>query len=162
MQEMPDTASPSARNNPVVSASLIALALAAGVLTGVASGAVQDMLHGGFGRNDEILAEQRRHTQSIARIELAVSRVRTDIALLNERIGETVNRDQDTVNAAPGLRSDQPTPHNPTQSNLLQSDPEFDLGALRTSFEAEAVTLGARASRPHPRRAGKLGPDVRI
>jgi hypothetical protein len=167
MQEMPDNASPSATNNPVVLTSLITLVLAAAVLTGaslsgVASGAVQDMLHtAGFGRNDEILAEQRRHAQSLERIELAVGRVRTDIALLNARIDEATNRDQDAVNAAPGVRSGQLAPNNPTQSNLPQSSPEFDLGALRTSFEAEAVALGARASRPHARRAGK-GAAVRI
>ncbi len=151
---MSGNAFPSVRNNPVVLTSLITLALAAGVLTGaslsgVASSAMQDM------RIDEILKEQRRHAQSLERIELAVGRMRTDIAQLSARIG-------DAANAAPGLRSDQPTPNNPTQSNLSQSGPEFDLGALRISFEAEAVALRPRASRPHQRKAGKGGPDVRI
>jgi hypothetical protein len=161
MQEMPDNASPSARNNPIVLTSLITLALAAAVLTGaslsgVASSALQDM------RIDEILKEQRRNAQSLERIELAVGRMRADIALLSARIGDAANRDHDAMNAAPGLRSDQPTANNPTQSNLPQSGPEFDLGALRISFAADAVSLGARASRSHPRRAGKGGPAVRI
>jgi hypothetical protein len=165
---MPDNASPSARNNPVVLTSLLTLALAAAVLTGAslsgaASGTLQDMLRSaGFGRNDEIQAEQRRHAQTLERIELAVGRVRTEIALLNARVDEAANRDHDAVNAAPGLRSGQPTPNNRMQSNLPQTGPEFDLGALRTSFEAEAVALRARTSHPHPRRAGKVGPDVRI
>jgi hypothetical protein len=146
---------------------LITLALAAAVLTGAslggaASGAVQDMLYtAGFGRSDEILAEQRRHAQSLERIELAVGRARTDIVLLNARIGEAVNRD--AANAAPIDRaSGKLTPNSAGQSNPSGSGPEFDLGALRASFEAEAVTLGARASRPHPRRAGKGVSGVRI
>jgi hypothetical protein len=164
---MSANASLSTRNNPVALTSLITLALAAAVLagaslSGMASGAVQDMLRSaGFGRNDEILAEERRHAQSLERIELAVGRMRTDIALLNARIGESTNRDQDAANATV-LRSSQLTPNNPTQSNLVQNGPEFDLRALRTSFEAEAVALRPRASHLHPRKAGKGGPDVRI
>jgi len=164
---MPDNASLPARNNPIVFTSLIALALAAAVLAGaalskVASGAVQDMLRStGFGRNDEIQAEQHHQAQTLERIELAVGRVLADIALLNARIDGAAHRDQDVVNAAPVDRvAGNPAPNNPGQSTPLRRGPEFGLGALRASFEAEAVVLGTRTSRPHPRRAAKGSPAV--
>jgi hypothetical protein len=136
---MPDTPSPSARNNPVVFTSLITLALAAAVLTGaslsgVAGGAVHDLLrNAGFGRHGEILAEQRRQAQALEKIELSVSRARADMALLNARVDEAENLYQEAVNAVP-VGS---VPNNPVPGNPPQSGPEFDFGALRASFEEE-------------------------
>jgi hypothetical protein len=166
---MSDADPPSTRSNPLVFTSLITAALAAAVLAGaslssVASGAAQDMLRAaGFGSSAEIQAEQRRHTRALERIELAVGRVQADIALLNARIEDAGDRGRDAPNAAPVNRaSGNPAPDNPGQVNPTRRGPEFDLGALRASFEAGAVMQGTGASRQHPRRAGKGVPDVRI
>jgi hypothetical protein len=157
---MSDNASPCAKSNPVVFTFVITAALAAAVLTGaslsgVASGAMQDVLrNAGFERNGEILAEQRRQTQALEKIEVAVGRVRADIALLHARFDEARNLYR-AVSAAPvNFAPRDPAPGNP------RSGPEFDLSALRASLDADAVSLGARASRPHPRRVGKGGPNV--
>ncbi len=171
---MSNAAPPSTRSNPIVFTSLITAALAAAVLAGaslssVASGAAQDMLRAaGFGSSAEIQAEQRRHARVLERIELAVGRVQADIALLNARIEDAGDRSRDALNAAPVNRaSGNPAPDNSGQVNSGQVNPtrrgpEFDLGALRASFEAGAVMQGTGASRQHPRRAGKGVPDVRI
>ncbi len=161
MQQMPDNASPSPTSNPVILTSLITAALAAAVLTGaslsgVVGGAAQDQLrNAGFGRTGQVLAEERRQTQVLERIEIAVSRVRADIALLNARMDEVRNLDHGAVNAAPvNPVSGQPASHPP------RSGPEFDFGALRASLDADTATPGARMSRPHPRRIAKGGRDV--
>jgi hypothetical protein len=166
MPEMPHNTSPSVRNKPVVFTALMTLALAAAVLTGasfsgVTSSAAQDRLRNpGFGRNGGTLAEQRRHAQALERIELAIGRLRADIALLNARIEEAGTRNREAANAAPVSASGNLAANDPGQNNPSGSGPEFDLGALRTSFEADAATPGERASRPHLRRSGKGGPSV--
>jgi hypothetical protein len=164
---MPDNVSPPAKGNPVIMTSLIAAALVAVALTaaGLSSstgGAMQDMLRGaGFGPDSALVAEQRRQAQALERIERAVGGVRADITLLHARIDEAGKRDQDAANMAPVNRaSGNLAPDNPSQGNPPGIGPEFDLGALRTSFAAEAATPGARPSRPHPRRAGKVGREV--
>jgi hypothetical protein len=159
---MPDNVSPPAKGNPVIMTSLIAAALVAVALTAAwlsssTGGAMQDMLRGaGFGPDSALVAEQRRQAQALERIERAVGGVRADITLLHARIDEAGKRDQDAANMAPVNRaSGNLAPDNPPGIG-----PEFDLGALRTSFAAEAATPGARPSRPHPRRAGKVGREV--
>jgi hypothetical protein len=160
MQQMPDNASPSPTSNPVILTSLITAALAVAVLTGaslsgVVGGAAQDQpRNAGFARTGQVLAEERRQTQVLERIEIAVSRVRADIALLNARMDEARNLDHGAVNAAPvNPASGQSASHPP------RSGPEFDFGALRASLDADTATPVARVSR-HPRRIAKGGRDV--
>jgi hypothetical protein len=135
---MPDNTPPPARNNPVVFTFVITAALAAAVLTGaslsaVPGGTMRDVLrNAGFGWNGEVLAEQRRQAQALEKIEISVSRVRADFALLNARVDQAEDLYQDALNAAPVS----PAP-NPDQSTAPQSSPEFDLGALRASFDEE-------------------------
>jgi hypothetical protein len=172
MSKMPDNAPPSARNNPVVFTFLITAALAAAVLSGAAfsgaaSGAMRDLLRtAGFGRTGEVVEEQRRHAETLERIELAVGRVRADIALLNARIDEVRKLNRDAGNGTSvNPVSGHPAPGYLSQSHLgqshpPQSGPEFDLGALRASLDADAATPGVRTSRPHPRRTAKGGRDV--
>lgn len=136
---MPDNASLSARNNPVVFTSLVTVALAAAVLSiaplgDIAGGAMRDLLrNAGFGWSSEIMAEQRRQAKVLEKIELSVSRMRADMALLNARVDDAENLYQEAVNAAPV----NPNLNNPVPGNPSQSDPEFDLGALWISFEEE-------------------------
>jgi hypothetical protein len=169
---MPYNVFPSVRAAPVVFTLLIALAAA--VLAGATSGAAQErMRNPGFGRNAAIVAEQRRHAASLEKIEQAISRLQADVALLNARIegAGTPNREAAAavtsaaaLNRAPG----NPVPNDPGQGNPPLNGPEFDLGALRASFDAEAVnteavTPGSRKElRRHPRRVGKGNPSVRI
>jgi hypothetical protein len=159
MQQMPDNASPSP--NPVILTSLITAALAVAVLTGaslsgVVGGAAQDQLrNAGSGRTGQVLAEERRQTQVLERIEIAVSRVRADIALLNARMDEVRNLDHGVVNAAPINPASGQSASHPRRSGQ-----EFDFGALRASLDADTATPGTRTSRPHPRRIAKGGCDV--
>lgn len=166
---MPDNAPPSPRSNPVVFTSLITAALAAAVLSGAAfsgaaSSAAQDLLRtAGFERSGEVLAEQRRQADTLERIELAVGRVRADIALLNARIDEVEIPDLDaaaTAPANPGPGSASVTRTSSaqpaavfTQSRPPQSGPQFDLGALRTSLDAESGPIRTGFAR-RPQAAG--------
>jgi hypothetical protein len=168
MYKMLDDASPCAKSHPVVFTFVITAALAAAVLTGaslsgVASGAMRDVLrNAGFGRNGEIL-EQRHQTLALERIEVAVGRMRDDIALLHARFDEAGKLYQGAVNVAVvNLAPRDPAPSNPASRNPSQSGPVFHLSALRASLDADALSLGARAPHPHPRRVGKGGPDIRI
>jgi hypothetical protein len=165
---MPYSASPSVRYKSIGITFLIALALAAAVSTGaplggVTSGAAQERSRnpGLSGRKDAIRAEQHRHAQALERIEAAIGRLRADVALLNARVDEAGTLNREAANAAGvNLASANLAQNNPGQSKPSGSSPEFDLGALRTSFEAEAATPAERALRPHPRRAGKGSPAV--
>lgn len=164
---MPENAPRSPRSNPIVFTSLITAALAAAALTGAAfsgaaSGAMQDLLRTvGFGRTGEVVTEQRRQAETLERIELAVGRVRADIALLNARIDE--NLDSDAATAAPinpgpaslpvkRIASEQPVVAISTPSHAPHGGPQFDLGALRTSLDAEVdpARAGFRAVHRHP------------
>jgi hypothetical protein len=141
---MPNITSLPATNNPVVFTSLMTVTLAAAVLagasiSGVASGAVQNLLRtAGFGRSNEMMAEQRRQALALETIELSVSRTRADVALLNARVDEAETVRQETVNAAPGRAepANQP-PANQPAGNRRQGSREFDLGALRSSFDEQ-------------------------
>lgn len=111
------------KNDPLAFSFLIAMALAAAVvvgasLSGIASGAMQDLLRtAGFGRDSAIMAEQRRQALALEKMELSVGRARADVALLNARVDEAEKPLQDAVDSAAGI------------------DREFDLGALRTSLD---------------------------
>jgi hypothetical protein len=165
---MPDNAPPSRRSRPAIFTSVIHTVLAAAVLTGaslsgVAGAAALDLRHNaGSGRSGELLAEQRRQSQALERIERTIGRMQADIAVLKARI-EARSPDQGAASAAPV----DPASGRRGQGRLGQGNPrfgssaEFDLGALRASFDAEAMTPGARAAlRPHPRRVAKGGPAV--
>jgi hypothetical protein len=153
--------SPSVRNNPAVFTSLAALTFAL-VFSGVTGGAAQERPRTlGIGRTTAILAEQRRHAATLEKIELAISRLRADIALLNARFQEAgLNRE--AANAAAARQaSGALAQNNASQSNSPGSGPEFDLSELRTSFDTEAVTQGPRKQfRPRLPRAGKASPTV--
>jgi hypothetical protein len=123
---MPDNAASLPKNDPLVLTFLIATALAAAVVTGaslsgIATGAVQDLLRAaGFGQNSDIRAEQRRQALALEKIELSVGRVRADIALLDARVDDGEKAHQEAANSVPSI------------------DSEFDLGALRTSLDEQS------------------------
>jgi hypothetical protein len=137
---MPDIISPPARSNPVVFTLLMTAALAGAVLagaslTGVADGSIQDLLRGaGFGRNGEIMAEQRRQALALQRMEQEVSSARAGVAALNGRVDEAENLYQEAVNAAAGGRD----LRDPASGHAPEGGGEFDLGALRSSLDAQA------------------------
>ncbi len=105
--------------------SLAPVALAAAVVTGaslsgLASGAVQKLPWTAGSRHDsESMAEQRRQASALEKIEIAVSRARADVALLNARVDEAENLQQEAANSA-------------------RIDRQFDLGALRSSLDEQA------------------------
>jgi hypothetical protein len=123
---MPDNPPSLPKNDPLAFTFLIAMALAAAVVTGaslsgIATGAVQDLLRtAGFGQNSEIRAEQHRQALALEKIELSVGRVRADIALLDARIDDGEKPHQEAANSVPSI------------------DGEFDLGALRTSLDEQS------------------------
>src|SRR5215470_1318335 len=129
-ERMPDNTSPRLRNGPFTFRSLAPVALAAAVVTGaslsgLASGAVQKLPWTAGSRHDSaILAEQRRQASALEKIEVAVSRARADVALLNARADEAENQH---------LEAAKPAIHSATGS-----DREFDLGALRSSLDEQA------------------------
>jgi hypothetical protein len=126
---MPDNMS-RLRNGLFAFRSLAPVALAAAVVTGaslsgLASGAVQKLPWTTGSRHDSaIVAEQRRQASALEKIEVAVSRARADVALLNTRADEVENLQlevaKSTINSATG------------------TDREFDLGALRSSLAEQA------------------------
>lgn len=122
---MPHVTSPLARNNPLAFP-LIAVALSAALATGasfsgVASGAVQDLLRSaGLAHESKIVAEQHNQATELEKIELSIARARADIALLNARIEEAENSRREAVNPAPS------------------TEREPDLGALRISLDEQA------------------------
>jgi hypothetical protein len=123
---MPDNTASLPKNDPLAFTFLLAMALAAAVVTGaslsgIATGAVQNLLRtAGFGQNSEIRAEQRRQALALEKIELSVGRMRADVALLNSRVDEAENPRQEAIDSSAGI------------------DIEFDLGALRTSLDEQA------------------------
>src|SRR5712692_4315617 len=125
-ERMPDSKSPRLRNSPFAFRSLAPVALAAAVVTGaslsgLASGAVQKLPWTAGSRHDsEVMAEQRRQASALEKIEIAVSRARADVALLNARVDEAENVQQEAVNSARSM------------------DRQFDLGALRSSLDEQA------------------------
>jgi hypothetical protein len=128
---MPDNASPLTKRNPLaftffVAAALMAAALVAALVTGtslsgLASAAVQDLQQAaGFGRDSEIMTEQRRQASALEKIEISIVRANAEMALLNARIEDAEKSRQEVVNSAPSV------------------DHEFDLAALRTSLDEQA------------------------
>jgi hypothetical protein len=123
---MPHSTSPLSKNDSLAFTFLISAALAAAVVTGasfsgVASGAVKDLLQAvGYGQDSEVMEEQRRQALALEKIEVSVGRARADIALLNARIEEAENLHQEAANSARSI------------------DPELELGALRTSLDEQA------------------------
>src|SRR5258708_28825730 len=103
---MSDQTAPLAKHDPVAFAFLVAMALAAAVatgasLSGVASGAVQDLLQSaGFGQDSEIKAEQRRQALALTKIETSFGLVRGEFAMLNARIGDAEKLHQQAANEA--------------------------------------------------------------
>src|SRR5215510_11738752 len=91
---MSDNTSPRLRNGLFAFRSLVAVALAAAVVTGaslsgLASVAVPKLPWTAGSRHDsEIVAEQHRQASALEKIEIAVSRARADVALLNARVDE--------------------------------------------------------------------------
>jgi hypothetical protein len=128
-ERMPDNTS-RLRNGLFAFRSLAPVALATAVVTGaslsgLASGAVQKLPWTVSSRHDgAIVAEQRRQASALEKIEVAVSRARADVALLNARTDEVENLHLEAakspVNSATG------------------TDREFDLGALRSSLDEQA------------------------
>jgi hypothetical protein len=156
MQEMPDQASLSARINPagftaLLVAALTCAALLGASLSGVASGAVQDLLRtAGLGQNSAFATEQRRQAQALEAIELSVGGMRAEVALLNVRVSEAESLHREAADAAPA----RPAQTFPAQVILAQSfGPEFELAALRASFDGTIdERLDARRQNLHERR----------
>jgi hypothetical protein len=125
-ERMSDNTSPRLRNRCFSVRPLVAVALAAAVVTaaslsGLASGAGQKLPWTQRSHHDsEIIAEQRRQASALETIEIAISRARADVALLNARLDEAEDSQQEAANAA--------------RSNDLQ----FDLSALRSSLDEQA------------------------
>jgi hypothetical protein len=126
---MPDNTS-RLRNGLFAFRSLAPVALAAAVVTGaslsgLASGAVQKLPWTAGSRHDSaIVAEQRRQASALEKIEVAVSRARADVALLNVRTDEVENLYLEVAK--------------PPINSATGTDREFDLGALRSSLDEQA------------------------
>jgi hypothetical protein len=117
--------SPRLTNGLFAFRSLAPAALAAAIvtgasLTGLASGPVQKLpWTSGSGHGGEIMAEQRRQASALEKVEMAVSRARADVALLNARADEAENLQLEATRSAPSF------------------DREFDLAALRSSLDEQ-------------------------
>ena len=122
---MSDNTSPCLRNRLFAFRPLLAMTLAAAVvsaasLSGLASGAGQKLPWTQRSRHDsEVMAEQRRQASALEEIEIAVSRARADVALLNARLDEAENAQQEAANSA------------------RSSDLQFGLAALRSSVDEQ-------------------------
>jgi len=123
---MPDSSAPPPKQDPVAFAFLIAMGVAVAVvsgaaLSGIASGAVQDVLRtAGVGQNDAIKAEQRRQAMALATIEGSLGLVRGEVAVLAARADA----------AADALRHQAGKP-DPGPSDI-------DVAALRSSIDEHA------------------------
>jgi hypothetical protein len=128
---MPDQTAHLPKQDPVAFAFLIAMGLAAavatgGALSGVASGAIQDLLRtAGFGRDSDIQAEQRRQAVALSKIEASLGLVRGEIATLNTRAdgAEAARRKAGQANSTAG------------ENNSGASDMQIDLTTLRNSLD---------------------------
>jgi len=122
---MPDDTAPLPKNDPLAFTFLIAMALAAAVVTGallsgIATGAVQNLLRtAGLWQDYEIRAEQRHQVLALEKIELSAGRMRAEIALLNARIDDAEKLGAEAASSVPGI------------------DGDVDLGALRTSLDEQ-------------------------
>ena len=111
---------------------LIAMGLAVAVvggcaLSGVASGAVQDLLrNAGFGRGGAIEAEQRRQGAALAKLEAALGLVRGQMASLQVRAVE-----------AQASRRDAEAVHDVAAAGPGIGDQGIELAALRSSLDEQ-------------------------
>jgi hypothetical protein len=135
-QMLEDTSPTAKKSNPVLLTLMMTAMLAGAMLTGASlngTGGVSlpDLLRRtGFGRDTELMAEQHRQALELQKVELALSRARADVAQLNARLDEAENLYQEAVNAVPA------TPAEGSNSGAPQgSGHDFDLGALRSSFD---------------------------
>jgi len=126
---MPNHPAAFPKHDPIAFTFLVAMALAAAVVTGaslsgVASGAVQDLLRtAGFGQDSEIRAEQRRQALALTKIETSFGLVRGEIAMLNARIADAEKPHLEAATEAPAP--------GPVETSI-------DLAALRTSLDEHA------------------------
>jgi hypothetical protein len=121
------------KQDPVAFAFLIAIGLAAavvtgGALSGVASGAAQDLLRAaGFGRDTAIEAEQHRQAAVLARLDTALGLMRNKVAQLAARADE-----------ADALRRQTPPTRSTAEAGASGgNDRGIELTALRTSLDAQ-------------------------
>jgi hypothetical protein len=125
----PDQTAPLLKQDPVAFAFLIAMGLAAavvtgGALSGVASGVMQDLLRtAGFGRDSDIQAEQRRQAVALAKVEASLGLARGEIATLNARTdgADAARREAVQTKAA--------------ENNSGAGDTRIELSALRNSLD---------------------------
>src|SRR5215470_8999309 len=109
---MSDNTSPLPKTDPLAFTFLIAMALAAAVVTGaslsgIATGAVQGLLRSaGVGQDSKVRAEQRRQALALEKIELLISRARADVALLNARIDDAEKLRQQAVSPPLSIESE--------------------------------------------------------
>jgi hypothetical protein len=134
---MPNKPAAFPKQDPIAFTFLVAMALAAAVVTGaslsgVASGAVQDMLRtAGFGQDSEIKAEQRRQALALAKIETSFGLVRGEVAILNARIADAEKPHLEAAKEA----TKEATKEAPAPGHV---DTGIDLAALRTSLDEHA------------------------
>jgi len=127
---MRDPTSSPAKQDPVAFAFLIAISLAAAVatgsaLSGVASGAMQDLLRAaGFGRDTAIQTEQHRQAAVLARLESSLGLMRNKVAQLNVRADE----------ADAERRASTPPQSTAGEPVARVDDLEIGLATLRTSL----------------------------
>jgi hypothetical protein len=127
---MRDSTNSRPKQDPVAFAFLIAISLAAAVatgsaLSGVASGAMQDLLRtAGFGRDTAIEAEQHQQAAVLARLENSLGLVRNKVAQLATRADET-----DTQR-----RASSPPQSAAGEPDARVDDLELGLATLRTSL----------------------------
>jgi hypothetical protein len=134
---------PFPKHDPVAFAFLLAMVLAAAVVTGaslsgVASGAVQDMLRtAGFGQESEIKAEQRRQALALAKLENSFGLVRGEVAILGARVGDAEKPRREAVNQA-ARETPKEASTEPTKPPSGQAARGIEVAALRTSIEEHA------------------------
>jgi hypothetical protein len=144
---MPYHASPSARINPVAITALLIAALTSAALiavsfSGATRGAVEELLRtAGFGQARAVMAEQHRQAQTLETIEHSMSQVQAEVALLNVRVSEAESLYRDAGSTVSARLA---------QINPAQGfGPEFELAALRTSFDG---TIDERRQNLQPTR----------
>jgi hypothetical protein len=132
---MPDNTAPFPKKDPVAFVFLIAMALAAAVvsgaaLSGVASGAMQELLRtAGFGQDSEIRAVQRRQALALSKIENTFGLMRGEVAMLNARVDDVEKPHPEALRETAG-ETVKPAPS--------QADSTVDFAALRTSLDEHA------------------------
>jgi hypothetical protein len=120
---------PLPKQDPVAFAFLIAMGLAAavvtgGALSGMASSAMQDLLRtAGFGRDSDIQAEQRRQAAALVKVEASLDRFRGEIATMKARADGAEAARREAVQTKAG------------ENNSGAGEIRIDLAALRNSLD---------------------------